>query len=43
MPIWFELMVLLLVTYAIGLSIGWLVWGRADTDETIEIEEDSTP
>lgn len=28
MPIWLELMVLLLVVYAIGVGIGWAVWGR---------------
>ena len=29
MPIWTELIILLLLTYAIGLAIGWLLWGRA--------------
>lgn len=28
MPIWFELIVLLLVSYALGIGAGWLVWGR---------------
>ena len=28
MPIWFELMILLLVTYGIGIGIGWVFWGR---------------
>jgi hypothetical protein len=28
MPIWVELLVLLLVTYGLGLGIGWAVWGR---------------
>ena len=28
MPIWFELMVLMLVAYAAGLAIGWICWGR---------------
>lgn len=28
MPIWLELMVLLLITYALGLGIGWAIWGR---------------
>ena len=28
MPIWLELLVLLLVAYAIGIGIGWAVWGR---------------
>jgi len=27
MPIWFELLVLLLVTFAVGMGIGWAVWG----------------
>jgi len=30
MPIWAELVFLLLAFYAIGLGIGWLVWGRGD-------------
>ena len=29
MPIWIELVILLLFTYAIGLGIGWLLWGRS--------------
>jgi hypothetical protein len=28
MPIWLELLVLLLVAYAIGIGIGWAMWGR---------------
>jgi hypothetical protein len=28
MPLWFELLVLLLHTYAAGLGIGWLVFAR---------------
>lgn len=28
MPIWFELMILLLVTYGIGIGLGWALWGR---------------
>ena len=28
MPIWLELMVLMLVAYAAGLAIGWGLWGR---------------
>ena len=28
MPIWLELVVLLLVAYVIGLGIGWAIWGR---------------
>lgn len=29
MPILAELVILMLFTYAIGLGIGWLLWGRA--------------
>lgn len=28
MPIWMELLVLMLVAYAIGLAIGWAIWAR---------------
>ncbi len=28
MPIWLELLVLLLVAYAAGIGIGWLIWGK---------------
>lgn len=33
MPIWFELMVLMLVTYVIGLGIGWALWGRGPAND----------
>lgn len=36
MPIWFELVVVMLVAYAIGYCIGWVLWGRADTIEPEE-------
>jgi hypothetical protein len=29
MAIWLELLVLLLLTYGVGLTIGWAVWGRS--------------
>ena len=29
MPIWIELIVLALMAYAIGVAIGWALWGRA--------------
>ena len=32
MAIWFELMVMLLVAYALGLGVGWLLWGRVSRD-----------
>ena len=28
MPIWMELLVLMLVAYAIGLAIGWAIWAK---------------
>ncbi len=28
MPIWLELFVLLIFAYAIGIGIGWIIWGR---------------
>lgn len=28
MPIWLELLVLLLIAYAVGLGIGWAIWAR---------------
>ncbi len=28
MPIWLELLVLMLLAYGIGLVIGWAIWGR---------------
>ncbi|MXO90830.1 hypothetical protein [Pontixanthobacter aquaemixtae] len=31
MPIWFELIMLLLATYALGIVIGWAFWGREIT------------
>ena len=34
MPIWLELLILLLVAYAGGLAIGWAIWGRNRSGET---------
>ena len=28
MPIWFEVLMLMLLAYAVGLAIGWLIWAR---------------
>ncbi len=28
MPIWLELLVLLMIAYAVGMAIGWAIWGR---------------
>jgi len=32
MPIWLELLTLLLITYAAGIAIGWLLWGSAPAE-----------
>jgi hypothetical protein len=29
MPIWLELLALMLMAYAAGLALGWAIWGRA--------------
>ena len=34
MPIWLELLILLLVAYACGLGLGWAIWGRNRSGET---------
>ena len=39
MPIWFEVVAMLLAAYAIGLLIGWAVWGRLPDNETSEEDE----
>lgn len=33
MPIWFELMILLLATYGIGIGVGWVLWGRGNSHD----------
>jgi hypothetical protein len=33
MPILMELAVLMLIAYAIGVAIGWAIWGRAAKGE----------
>ncbi len=30
MPLWLEMLVLLLLTYVTGFGIGWLIWNRRD-------------
>lgn len=32
MPIWLELVVLTLIAYAVGLAIGWALWGRTGSE-----------
>ena len=33
MPIWLEIMVLMLVAYAAGLAIGWALWADKSVEE----------
>ncbi len=28
MPLWLELLLMMLLTYALGLGLGWMLWGR---------------
>ncbi|MFV0644927.1 MAG: hypothetical protein ACK5NN_10585 [Sphingomonadaceae bacterium] len=32
MPLWSELIVLMVITYGIGIGLGWLVWGNSGSD-----------
>jgi hypothetical protein len=32
MPIWLELLVLMLVAYCAGLAIGWVFWTRGEAE-----------
>lgn len=34
MPIWFEVIALMLVAYLVGLTAGWALWGRSYTADT---------
>lgn len=36
MPIWFELIALLLTVYGAGIAAGWLLWSRRLTQRDIE-------
>lgn len=36
MPLWFELVVLTLLAYAIGIALGWMIWARGDTEEAFD-------
>lgn len=33
MPIWLELLVLMLLAYLVGIGIGWALWGRVAAPE----------
>ena len=28
MPLWLEILALMLLTYAVGFAIGWAIWGQ---------------
>jgi hypothetical protein len=32
MPIWLELLVLMLLAYMAGLAIGWAIWGHGSVE-----------
>lgn len=32
MPVWFELVALMLAAYGAGIAIGWALWRRNDTE-----------
>ncbi|WP_282098540.1 hypothetical protein [Qipengyuania huizhouensis] len=40
MPIWFEVIVLMLVAYTLGLTLGWVAWGRASLGDNETTEEE---
>ena len=42
MPIWFELMILMLFAYAVGLGIGWALWNRTPADDIVPHEQQGT-
>ena len=32
MPIWLELLVLMMIAYAAGIALGWAIWGRGSME-----------
>lgn len=36
MPLWSELIVLMLAAYMVGIGIGWAIWGRVTEREDME-------
>lgn len=36
MPVWFELVVVMLAAYGAGIAIGWALWGRGPEKEREE-------
>lgn len=39
MPIWFELVAMMLAAYGAGFLIGWSIWGRAPADAQSQEDE----
>lgn len=42
MPIWLEVLILMLFAYAVGLGIGWALWNRTPEDDTVPNMEQET-
>lgn len=42
MPIYFELLVMMVLTYALGIGIGWAIWGKAPTEQADDKGETET-
>lgn len=38
MPIWAEVLIFALAAYALGLGLGWLLWGRTGPIEQQEVQ-----
>lgn len=36
MPVWFELVAVMLAAYGAGIGIGWVIWGRHHEEEDSE-------
>lgn len=41
MPIWFEVITLMLIAYLLGLTIGWALWSRHLTDDSDDTKEET--
>lgn len=41
MPIWFEVIALMLVAYGLGITLGWALWGRESLRDDETTKEDS--
>ncbi|WP_171033029.1 hypothetical protein [Qipengyuania marisflavi] len=41
MPLWLELVVLMLAAYGVGMGLGWVLWGRTPGTADTETPEKS--